>query len=145
MTDNSQRLKNVIQSIHETMTQCKQRLKNAAMLHNLQQPDGEPELKPIVHNKSRWSGKYCMLDHFVAIRDQLVQVSDTEGLELDMNPSRVFLEKVFKYKNQLIHIQYVTKYLQTNQLKLCDCRMALDMLKGNLENHQDSANLYCRR
>ena len=33
------------------MTQCKQRLKNAAMLRNLQQPDGVPELKPIVHNK----------------------------------------------------------------------------------------------
>ena len=108
------------------------------MLRNLQQPDGEPELKPIVHNKTRWSGKYYMLDRFVAIRDQLVQGSDTEGLELDMNPSRAFLEKALKYKNQLKHIQYVTKYLQTNQLKLCDCRMALDMLKENIENHQDT-------
>ena len=103
MTDNSQRLKNVIQSIHKTMTQCKQHLKNAVILCNLQQPDGEPELKPIEHNKTRWSGKYYMLDYFVAIRDQLVQVSDTEGLELDMNPSIAFLEKALKYKNQLTH------------------------------------------
>lgn len=45
-------LEKTLDSIHQTMLQCKQRLRNAALLRNI------VELRPIIHNKTRWSGKF---------------------------------------------------------------------------------------
>jgi len=44
MVKSTQELNRTLTSVHETMTQCKKRLKNAALLRNL------VDLKPIIHN-----------------------------------------------------------------------------------------------
>lgn len=51
MVKSDQRLKKCIESLHDTMMDCRSRLKNRAMLRNL------TSLAPIVENGTRWSGK----------------------------------------------------------------------------------------
>lgn len=58
----------IIDSIHSTMLNCLQKLKNRAMLRNL------TEISPIIHNKTRWSSKYSMLKHFNRIRHHFRRV-----------------------------------------------------------------------
>ena len=58
--------------IHDMMAQCKKKLKNAALLRNL------VNLVPVLHNKTRWSGKLYMMEQFLKIHDKLIAVA--EGL-----------------------------------------------------------------
>ncbi len=43
------------------------------MLRNL------THLTPVLHNATRWSSKFHILKRFNEIRDELLQVADTEG------------------------------------------------------------------
>jgi hypothetical protein len=52
MVSGDNQLSQAIDCIHETMKAAKQKLKNSALLRNL------TVLKPKMHNKTRWSGKY---------------------------------------------------------------------------------------
>ena len=63
-------LEQTLNSVHKMMGQCKKKLKNAALLRNL------VSLVPILHNKTRWSGKLYMLDWFLKILDELIMVGD---------------------------------------------------------------------
>lgn len=51
---NDSELSALIEKTHTLMTSAKRKLKNAALLRN------ETDLKPVLHNKTRWSGKYHM-------------------------------------------------------------------------------------
>ncbi|KAI0559108.1 Ribonuclease H-like protein [Gracilaria domingensis] len=133
-------LESTLTSVHETMTQCKQRLCNAALLRNI------VNLKPIVHNKTRWSGKFYMLERFLRFCDNLIEVSQDERSNLDVNDSVAFRNKVARYVRQLQEIDHTTKYLQVRKLSLANCREALDMLtddvNGGIES-SDSPFFHC--
>ena len=55
MIEQHSELKNVIESIHRTMKEVKTKSKSAAILRNLR------ELRPVLDNATRWSGKVTML------------------------------------------------------------------------------------
>jgi hypothetical protein len=58
MVDNNNDLNNAIQCTHETMRAGKHKLKNSALLPNM------TDLKPAIHNKRWWLGKYSILERF---------------------------------------------------------------------------------
>jgi hypothetical protein len=61
MVENHSDLSNVKETTHEIMRAAKKKLRNAALLQNM------TNLKPVMHNKTRWSGKYSMLKRFAQI------------------------------------------------------------------------------
>ena len=96
-------LNNCIKSVHQMMAQCKGRLTTAALLRNIS------SLKPILHNKTRWSRKFFMLNRFAAIRDDLIEVSHRDNLEIDESPA--FGRKVDRYQRQFYHMNHPKKFL----------------------------------
>ncbi|KAI0565914.1 hypothetical protein FGB62_13g233 [Gracilaria domingensis] len=86
-----------------------------------------------------------MLERFLRIRDELIEVGKDARANLDINDSLSFRNKVLRYTKQLQEINYTTKYLQTRLLSLSACQDALDMLQEDVSNgfdHRDSA-FYC--
>lgn len=50
-----------INSVHITMLQCKQRLRNAALLREV------VYLRPVLQNQTLWFGKWYMLERFLYV------------------------------------------------------------------------------
>ena len=92
MVNSDRILSTTIDSIHSTMLNCKQKLKNRDMLRNL------TALSPILHNKTRWTSKYTMLKRFNRIRDHLLILADTEGAVLTINRTIAFKNQSNKYE-----------------------------------------------
>ena len=121
-------------SIHETMSQCRKKLKNAALLRNL------VNLVPVLHNKTRWSGKLYMLQRFLRIRDELTTVAEDENSDIQINQTTQFKNKVTRYCNYMMQINYSTTYMQTRKLTLAQCRDSLNMLMQHVEEGRDDRN-----
>ena len=77
-------LDNKIESIQKTMRQCKKSIKNMAILRNLTM------YRPILYNKTRWSGKHHVLKRFVEIRDALIEAQDNPEGTFYLNASTLF-------------------------------------------------------
>ena len=104
------------------MLSAKRKLKNAALLWN------RTQLTPIIHNKTRWSGKYKMLKGWITIRDDLIEVSkNPESDDIQVNTSATFRLHVQKYTTQMGEINYVTLFMQKRCWSLSSCRTALDV------------------
>ena len=127
-------LEGTLNTIHETMSQCKKKLKNAALLRNL------VNLVPVLHNKTRWSGKLYMMERFLRIRDELIAVAENENSDLQINSTAQFRNKVTRYCGHMEQINYSTKYMQTRKLTLCQCRDSLNMLMQDVEEGRDNKN-----
>lgn len=54
-------------------------LKNSALLRNL------TDYRPQVHNQTRWSGKLVMMDRFIQIRDELLDVQEESESSIAVN------------------------------------------------------------
>ena len=134
MVKQNKELEGTLASIHETMSQCKKKLKNAALLRNL------VSLVPILHNKTRWSGKLYMLERFLRIRDELVAVSEDENSDLQINKTTQFKNKVMRYCGYMKQINYSTKYMQTRKVTLAQCRDSLSMLIQDVEEGRNNRN-----
>lgn len=128
--DTTQSFKNTIDSIHNTMKSCKVKLKNADILQNL------TDLKPMVHNKTRWSSKYYMLECFVRIRDKLVEAAEHSDADIDINVSDPFHNKVMKYAECMKEINQVAVALQERNWSLSTCRDMLKLLLENISSHK---------
>lgn len=135
-----QELKKCIDSVHQTMTDCRCKLRNRAMLRNL------TALVPIVECRIRWSGKYLMLERFGRIYDSLGQVAEDERSAVAMNLSSSFKSTCISYEKQLKQIDRITKYLQTEYLSVSDCWTALDKLTSKVaskKSDEDSSYYQC--
>ena len=115
-------LKSTISCIHDLMRAAKSGLKNAALLRNL------TELRPVLNNETRWSGKFLMLQRFTKIRNELIDVSNNEDGSIPINVSIPFSNKVAKYAEILGEMDVVTRQLQKKGYTLADCRQDLDTL-----------------
>ena len=104
------------------MKKAKTKLKHAAMLRNM------THLKPVLYNKTRWSGKYYMFERWLQIRDTLIELSTSDGAELDVNDSLNFFNLTKKYTKCLKQFDNVTKKLQEKNLTLGTGRLLLDTL-----------------
>jgi hypothetical protein len=127
MVSNDIQLSQAIDCIHETMKAAKQKLKNAALLRNL------TDLKPKMHNKTRWSGKYAMLERWGTLRDDLIEAENHQDLVgLNVNSTIGFQTRVSGYTSYLREINEVTLFLQLRCLTLAEARMALDLLTNKV-------------
>jgi DNA-binding transcriptional MerR regulator len=133
MVETHNDLNTVIECTHETMRAAKQKLKNAALLRNI------TDLKPVMHNKTWWSGKYLMLKRLGQIRSELIDVSNAEESDLPIDCSIGFANKVRKYTRQLHKIDGVIKYLQTHGVSLSEGHVALDALIEGVASDKDDA------
>eukprot|EP00171_Calliarthron_tuberculosum_P005080 IDg5080t1 len=129
--DNS--LQRTIDSILTTMTNCKRRLTNRAMLRNL------THLNPITPNATRWSGMSHMLNRFIRIRDELLTVADLDGATVTIDRSNTFHARAQKSAKMLAEIDVVTKELQKNGATLAECRYAVDLLIESVHESQNDA------
>ena len=134
MVDNDSTLKDCIDSVHRTMTDCRSKLRNRAMLRNL------TTLSPIVENKTRWSGKYMMITRFCRIYDSLRTVAENEQSTVAMNLSSGFKNTASRLSKQLGEIDLVTKYLQKEHISLSDCRLALNTLIDRVDKKKTVPN-----
>ena len=66
-------LADLLEQVHQTMVSIKTKNSKAALLHNV------TDLKPILDNKTRWSGKYSMVDPYCQIYEEIVQVSQEDN------------------------------------------------------------------
>ena len=87
MVKNNEELIATLQSVQTTMLYFKQRLKNAAILRNI------VILKPVLHIKTRWSSKSSLLERFVRLRDEFVEVSRSKESDVEINRTPFFKNK----------------------------------------------------
>ncbi len=99
-------MKTCIESVHQTMSECRGRMRNRAMLRNL------TALVPVTDCKTRWSGKFLMLDRFNRIYDELRAIAEDEESNLTMNLTSDFQSTVRRIEKQLRQVDLVSKYLQ---------------------------------
>lgn len=134
-------LRTIIDSVHETMKSAKSKLKNAAVLRNI------TDLRPIINNATRWSGKSDMLERYLRLRDDLIEASGEPNADIQMDTTIRFKNKVVRYAAMLQEINAVTKYLQIQGRTLADCRDDIDLLIDSIaqENANRNSNLFnCR-
>ena len=117
-----------IKSVAETMKQAKVSLKNTAVLSEL------TPLKPVLYNKTRWSGKFDTLSRFIKICEQLIQAALHEDADLVVNSSVVFLNNVKMYHKPMTKLNEITKKLQQRCCLLSKCRTYLDYV---VNKHED--------
>lgn len=115
-------LEDTIARVHETMRLAKTSIKNVELLRNLM------DMKPIMHNPTRWSGKYWMLKRFSEIRSSFIDTSKDDESSVPINTSESFRGKVFKFQSMLNGINFVTHCLRTRRYTLSESRRDLDVL-----------------
>ncbi len=115
------------------MRACRNGLKTSATLRYLKQ------LRPIVENKTRWSGELALLSRFNEIRSSLIEFADSDGIRLHIDRSEVFAFRERKYERMLEEINHVTIELQRYGTTLSESRSALDLL---IESVQSEKNIY---
>lgn len=134
MIDSDNSLKRAIDSVHNTMLQCKRRLTNRSRLRNL------TDLSPVVPNATRWSGNKHMLCRFSEIREDLIIVASTESTTLTIDRSDYFPERVDKLAKMLTEIDTVTLKLQKSGASLACCRYVVDILRESVETEKQNPN-----
>ena len=122
MIENNRDLSCTINSVKKTMLDFRSKLTNRALLRNL------ASLAPVIDNKTRWAGKYFMLDRFLRLREEMIKVADNNESDVYINRSIMFRNKVKRYVDQLAEIHSVTLDLQNRGQSLADCRQAIDIL-----------------
>ena len=134
--DNS--LCDTLESIGDTMKSSKNSLKNAALLSNI------TKLKPVLYNKKRWSGKHDMIQRFIRIRQNLIDVSVNEDADITLSDGQQFLCKAEKFQRIMGELNIVTKMMQESCISLSKCRRLLDITtRLNLEqNDTPGAKFY---
>ncbi len=83
-------MKKFVNMVHGMMKLAKSRLRNAATLRN------STELKPVLHNDTRWSGKFYMLRRFGEIKTELLKACEDEGIAIPEDYERLFSGKVLR-------------------------------------------------
>ncbi len=121
------RIEKCIESVNNTMTDCSTKIRNRALLQNL------TSLAPVTENKTRWSGKYLMLKRFNSIYDQLRNVAEDERSTVAMNLAPQFKADTLRYCKMLCQLDEVTKFLQSENISLSDCRLALDSIAESVD------------
>lgn len=134
MVESDKDLESCLKSVHDTMMDVRGGLRNRAMLRNL------TALCPIVDSKTRWSGKCNMLQRFCRVYDDLKAVAKHESSSIVMDLTTAFKANVTRFSEQLAEINFVTKLLQTKNLSLSECRMAMDSLSYVVHSEKTKLN-----
>ena len=95
MVKNDISLSETVDSIHNTMVDCKSKLKNRAVLRSL------TDLAPISQNATRWSGKYNMVTRFNRIRTELTAAADHQNTTVRINTTTSCKLQAQRYEDML--------------------------------------------
>jgi hypothetical protein len=129
-------LKNAISGVATTMKEAKLSLKNAAILSEL------TPLKPILCNKTRWSGKFQVLDRFLRIRPALIEAANHEDSDLDVNASPPFCQRVQKYHKPMQKLNEITVKIQKRCCLLSECWSYLNYIVTRHHNNHDVNHVF---
>ena len=141
MVRNTSPLNIVILAVHDVIKYVKTRLRSAATVRNL------TDLRPVMHNETRWTGKHHMLKRFIEIKEALVSACENADVEFMATSNPAFTNRVTKYEKMLGSINVVTMELQRKGATISECRDALNSILEavNDEKAMKSAPLYgCR-
>lgn len=96
---------------------------------------------PILPSATRWSGTLKMLKRFFAIRQEYIEVSETEGLSLSVAKTNAFL---YYCMNLIKNLDEISVQIQRKGVPLEECRCKIDTLTNRIENQRDNnmARLY---
>ena len=130
MIDSDSRLSHTINSIHQTMQKCKSSLKNRATLRKI------TDLSPIVHNQTRWTSKFAMIQRFNRIRNDLIQAASEENTSISLNTSEIFKEQSIHYGKMLSLFNIATVELQKKKATLHECRCVIEALVDTIEKEK---------
>ena len=111
----------LLEQVHQTMVSIKTKNSNAALLRNV------TDLKPVLDNKTRWSGKYSMVDRYCQIYEEIVQASQEDNASIEISEA-ASIAKARKVRNMLAEINVVTVALQESMVSLAQGRRYLDEL-----------------
>ena len=134
MVSNHIDLKNTIDSVRETMSDARSKLKNAAILRNI------TDLRPKLDNDTRWSGKFEILKQFAKMRDDILEAAEHPDCDIKMNKSNAFANKTNRYVRMLKEINDVTRSLQSDGHTLADCRDDINALIEAVTDEKDDIN-----
>jgi hypothetical protein len=134
MIEENPSLASTINKVHEVMSCAKLKLRNAALLRNI------TELRPILHNKTRWSGKGAMLTWFIRMHPHLIEAAESpesEGLNQVFDKTEAFLNKAKKYKKWMSIINTITKKLQERCLPLSTAHHLMEFLQSEVDSRRN--------
>ena len=123
-----------IDKINTLMKKIKGSVKNSAAFRKL------TDLRPVLYNATRWSGKLHVLTRFLHVRDQIIDLSLEEGVDFEMPTSVVgnaFRNAAKEYESQLAYINAVAVKLQERGLKLSDAQELLDCLSDDVVEYSE--------
>ena len=123
---NDDELTKVVTVIEDVMKKSKT-LKNAARLSEF------TDLRPVLNNETIWSGIRLMIERFIHIRSQLIQVADDDRSDINFDRSLEFLKRCERYNKYMVQIDTVTKYLQTSKQPFELGRLAIDIMCKKIE------------
>lgn len=83
-----------------------------------------------------------MFDRFVRIRDQMIDVSESEGDDLSLNISSSSLNKATRFTKSLHDVNFVTKSIQKRGYKLSESRDDLDTLINYIYENVENRDSY---
>ncbi len=86
------------------------------------------ELKPVLHNDTRWSGKFYLLKRFGEIKTGLLKACEDEVIATPQDYEGLFSAKALRYQKMLETINVITLKLQTKGCTLSECHCALNTL-----------------
>ena len=81
-----------------------------------------------------------MMERILRIQDELIAVAENKNLDLQINSTAQFRNKVTWYCGHMEQINYSTKYMQTRKLTLGQCWDSLNMLMQDVEEGRDNKN-----
>ncbi len=108
----------VANEVHAVMSSIKISNKNSAVLRK------ETKLRPMLENKTKWTGRMKMMRNFVSTREALLKSSKHENASIDVSnvSSSRFLNEATRTDKMLYDVLLATKTLQEGLIKLSDCR-----------------------
>ena len=126
----------VANEVHAVMSSIKISNKNSAVLRK------ETKLRPMLENKTKWTGRMKMMRNFVSMREALLKTSKHENASIDVSSvsSSRFLNEATRTDKMLYDILLATKTLQEKFIKLSDCREVLDCLIEVVKDGEDDPN-----
>ena len=126
-------LNGIVSNIGELMKEAKT-LKNSAKLAEF------THLKPVLDNKTRWSGVRMMLERFLRIRQELMSVADDEATTLTVDHGIVFFNRCKRYLSYMEQIDSVTKFLQNRVQPFEQARLAIENLIEKVAIDRNNCN-----
>ena len=131
-------LDNTISDIKQTIIQVK-KLKNSAVLRTL------TDLQPDIHNETRWSSKYKMLQKWIRIRSELIEASSHQDSNIEINDSLSYKNCVTKFTKWMKEVDVITIYMKKEYITLEECRSAFDHFTKTVETILKYGKLICIR